>query len=769
MRIKWSGDMFKKILRTFSEYKAQFISMIIMIMIGVGVFIGFNMEWVAIEKNTQAFYEETYFADYRIVNEKGYGFDTSDLDKILEIPGVENAALYVSVDLNLKNEEKKALAVTVSTDPRVSSFKVMEGDPYDATDTQGMWLSDRFAQENGIKVGDTVILFYNHDIPLVVKGLVKSSEYLICVPDDGSVMPNYHAYGFCYVSPAAYKKALGIPIYPQINVRASKVSEGEFKEQVNAVLGKTTLVLTRNESISYHEAQGEASEGKTMGAVLPVVFLLIAVLAMITTMHRISHKEKPQIGTLKALGFRDRTILLSYTALSLFVGLVGMILGVGLGFLICYFIMNPGGAMGTYFDMPYWKLYMPWFAYPVMVGILLLFVVVGYLSLKGMLAGSAADALRPERPQKAQKILLEHTPLWDKLSFGAKWNLRDMMRHKSRMLMSLIGVIGCMVILVGAVGMKDTANAFIDSYYEEAMNYHTCIILDTSVSSAERVAVVEKYQGDASASVAIELYDKAVSLEVYSVKNDKVRFLAKEGGYQRLPADGVCICTRIAEEFGLNVGDKLQFSPFGKSDRYEATVKGIVRSTTESVLLSEEYAKELGVSFAFDAVYTDHPSSEIDQTDKAIKSVRSKQEIMKSFDSFMAVMNEMIVLLIVAGVILASVVLYNLGTMGYAERYFEMATLKVVGFGDKKISWLLIGQTMIITLLGILIGLPAGIGVLQVLLVALASEYEMQLVLGPLTYFVSILLTAGVSLVIGLIIARQNKKIDMVAALKSPE
>ena len=119
--------------------------------------------------------------------------------------------------------------------------------------------------------------------------------------------------------------------------------------------------------------------------------------------------------------------------------------------------------------------------------------------------------------------------------------------------------------------------------------------------------------------------------------------------------------------------------------------------------------------------------------------------------------------------VLGIVVLYNLGVMSYVERYREMATLKVVGFKDRKIAGLLISQNLWLSVLGILIGLPAGVGVLQYLLTALASEYEMKLCLGPATYLISILLTFLVSLIVGLMVARKNKNIDMVAALKTEE
>ena len=129
----------------------------------------------------------------------------------------------------------------------------------------------------------------------------------------------------------------------------------------------------------------------------------------------------------------------------------------------------------------------------------------------------------------------------------------------------------------------------------------------------------------------------------------------------------------------------------------------------------------------------------------------------------------MVIILVVAAVILGVVVLYNLGVMSYVERSRELATLKVLGFRNRTIGKLLISQNIWLTVIGVLIGLPAGVGVLQWLLAALAGEYEMKLMLGPLTYCVSILLTFGVSLLVGLMVARKNKKIDMVEALKGAE
>ena len=141
-----------------------------------------------------------------------------------------------------------------------------------------------------------------------------------------------------------------------------------------------------------------------MGSVLPVLFLAIAVLTMVTTMHRLTAKEKTQIGTLKALGFKDKKIIVHYSSYAFIIGIIGSLIGTALGYGVAYFIMNPNGSMGTYFDMPYWKLYLPLFCIVILVLIIAVLTFIGFLSVKQMLKGTAADALRPYTPKKVKPL-----------------------------------------------------------------------------------------------------------------------------------------------------------------------------------------------------------------------------------------------------------------------------------------------------------------------------------------------------------------------------
>ena len=781
--------LFRKLIRTAGRYRAQFISMIIMTALGIGMFLGFNMEWVSLETNMQQFFSDTGFADYRILSEDG--FSEEDLEKIQAIEGVEKAARYLSVNADLAGTSK-SLAITITEDAEVSGFVVMEGEAYDETSTDGIWLFDKFAEKNGITVGEELELTYETlSVKGTVKGLIESSEYMICLQDETQMMPAFDAYGYVYVSPAMLKKILPVKIkgimdrlFHQINVR-SGLEKKAFQEAVDQALGKTMVVIGKEDTVSWSEAMGEAQEGKTMGAILPVLFLLISVLTMVTTMHRIATNEKTQIGTLKALGFKNKRILRHYCSYSLLIGITGALLGIGLGYFVAWFILNPNGMMATYIVMPRWTLYIPWWCWLTVALVVLLMLVIGRISIAEMMKGTAADALRPYVPRVSRPMLIEKTKLWERLKFGTKWNLRDIMRHKSRSIVTLIGILGCMILMVAAIGMYETANAFIETTYVQNAGYSSRIFpassgretADAGKANQTALELAEEYQGDYSVSMSVQVEEETYLMDIYHIENDLIRFMDQNNRGMELPDDGAFVCLRIREELGLKEGDEITVSLFGTDAKYRIRIAGFNRSMTESISLSDTYASTLlyegeplteSDGYRIGAVYTAVSKSQVNQ-DERISSVQSRDDIVDAMDSFMDILNLAVVILVIAAVVLGIVVLYNLGVMSYTERYREMATLKVVGFKNRQIRTLLISQNLWITVTGIIVGIFAGIGVLVYLMKALAPEYEMKVVIGPLTIIISVAVTFAVSLLVGLMVSRKSRKIDMVEALKTPE
>ena len=794
--------LLKKLLRTAWSYKAQFISMILMMTLGIGVFLGFNMEWKSIEYDTSRFFEETNYADYRLYSESGFSKD--ELEKIASIDGVNAATRYLSVKLEIKGDSKKSLALDVSENFSVSTFTRMSGDEYD-DQSDGIWLSDKFAKLNDIEIGDTLTLeFQGLDVQGEVVGLIKSGEHMICVADSNQVMPDYNSFGYAYVSPEKLNAVIrekvrntisgelqkaGVPAdlaeeqaeklltdallreatdkaFPQINLR-SDLKNAELEDAIKEKLGRTLMVVPKDDHLVYKEAMGEATEGKAMGSILPVLFLAIAILTMVTTMHRIATKEKTQIGVLKALGFKNRTILLHYSCYGLFIGVVGSALGTLLGYFVCKAVMSENGMMGTYFDMPDWSAATPAFCYPVIAGTVLLLALISFLSVRAQLKGAAADALRPYTPKKMKQSCLEKLPFFGKMSFVAKWNVRDLLRHKSRFAMTLVGIVGCMVLLVGGLGMRDTMAGFLDLLDNGVSHYATKVNVADHAERERVDPLIQELDGDWESYVGISIDGDTATLDIVHNDNGKFSVIDENNKEIDLRDDGVYLCLRLADR--AKIGEYIEFSPYGGEESYRVKVIGYNRSImTESVTMTDRFADELGIKYSVSAVYTEKASSDIPPSE-LISGKQDKRQLMDSFASFVQIMDSMVLILVVAAVILGVVVLYNLGVMSYVERSRELATLKVLGFRSRRIGQLLISQNVWLTVIGVILGLPAGLGTLYWMLTALAGEYEMKLMLGPLTYIVSVLLTFGVSLLVGWMLSRKNRKIDMVEALKGAE
>lgn len=229
---------------------------------------------------------------------------------------------------------------------------------------------------------------------------------------------------------------------------------------------------------------------------------------------------------------------------------------------------------------------MPVFCIPVIIGIVGVLTLISFLSVRKMLEGTASQALRPFTPKAMRKMWIENLPFWEKLSFGTKWNLRDVLRHKARSSMTLVGIIGCMLLLVGGLGMKDTMASFMKILDEDVNNYTTKVNLSESADNADAMELAEELDGDWVASVGISYEGKTVTLEVYDADRELIRFVNADNALMNLSDEGVYLCQRLKDT--AEIGDIIEFSPYGSEKTYAVKVAGYFRSVmTESIVMTD--------------------------------------------------------------------------------------------------------------------------------------------------------------------------------------
>lgn len=748
----------RKIIRTLLNYKAQMISMLLMIILGVGIFLGCNIEWYSIKTNRTNYYEDTGYPEYRIYKDS---FSLDELQYVKDFSDVKYATRGLTVLGSLNNNTYLMLNVLEDCQ-NIKPFYI-DGEVY-SNEADGIYLSDLYAKENNIKLNDYLdIEVEGFKIHEPVKGLIKSSEYLICLKDSSQLLPNYKEYAYCYLSPKMITKYLGQAFYNTVYA-SSKLSPSDFEAEAFNALGASITVLSYQDETGYSGSNGEIEEGKTMALLIPTAFILIAVLTMVTTMARISTNERIQMGVLKSLGFKRKKIARHYSLYGLIIGTAGTLIGCVLAYGIAYYIINPKGPMSTYLDFPSWHLYMPWYGVLIVILLPITLGIISYLIVNSELKGTACETLKPKREKAVKASHIEKTKFFSKASFQTKWNIRDMLRHKARTIMSIIGVLFSTVLIFACMGMRDTVIDFKNTLYNENYNFENKLILNSQISNTKALDLASKYEADYEANIAIKLNDKTVVLSIINNSRNLLGIIDEKGNRLELKDGGVYVCRRIKDD-GYKINNEIDFNLYGSKEIISSKVIGVCLSMTEGIYMTENTANELGISYKIQTLYTNLNVT----VDSNVSSITTKTELLSAFNTMMEMMDSMIWILILASAILAVVVLYNLASLGYIEKIREMSTLKVIGFTNKKIAKILVVGTIWITVVGLIIGLPLGAYLLDILLRALAGEYEMNMAFGYLSYIVGIVVPFLVSLVTIYLISKKTKKLDMVSALKERE
>lgn len=748
----------RKIIRTLLNYKAQMISMLLMIILGVGIFLGCNIEWYSIKTNRTNYYEDTGYPEYRIYKDS---FSLDELQYVKDFSDVKYATRALTTLGSLNNNTY--LMLNVLEDCQNIKPLYIDGEVY-SNEADGIYLSDLYAKENNIKPNDYLdIEAEGFKIHEPVKGLIKSSEYLICLKDSSQLLPNYKEYAYCYLSPKMITKYLGQAFYNTIYA-SSKLSTSDFEAEALNALGASITVLSYQDETGYSGSNGEIEEGKTMALLIPTAFILIAVLTMVTTMARISTNERIQMGVLKSLGFKRKKIARHYSLYGLIIGIIGTLIGCVLAYGIAYYIINPKGPMSTYLDFPSWHLYMPWYGVLIVILLPITLGIISYLIVNSELKGTACETLKPKREKAVKASYIEKTKFFSKASFQTKWNIRDMLRHKARTIMSIIGVLFSTVLIFACMGMRDTVIDFKNTLYNENYNFENKLTLNSQISNTKALDLASKYEADYEANVAIKFNNKTVVLSIINNSRNLLGIVDEKENRLELKDGGVYVCRRIKDD-GYKINKEIDFNLYGSKEIISSKVIGVCLSMTEGIYMTENTANELGISYKIQTLYTNLNV----MVDSNVSSITTKTELLSAFNTMMEMMDSMIWILILASAILAVVVLYNLASLGYIEKIREMSTLKVIGFTNKKIAKILVVGTIWITVMGLIIGLPLGAYLLDILLRALAGEYEMNMAFGYLSYIVGIVVPFLVSLVTIYLISKKTKKLDMVSALKERE
>ena len=352
-------------------------------------------------------------------------------------------------------------------DNDISKFYLVKGEEFNLSDGYGVWLDIRFAEAKNLTVGDNIsFTFEGMTVEKEIKGLGYSPEHLYQT-SDSSMIPDYDKMGFAYLSYEAFPVS-DVP-YNVLLVKYDGNSSNYEKQLDDDLTRDYSSFLPRAQHPSFAEFQDETEQHQMMTDVIPVIFIIISMLTLLTTMTRIINNQRMQIGVLKALGFKNRTIMFHYISYGFWMVLAGSILGLILGPLTLPPIMFE--EMADLYSIPYW---LTGFNISFIVVTLLMVVLaalISYFACRNIVNESPSSAIRPKIPKVSTSGFLEKLGIWKKFSFNVRWNYRDAKRNKFRALMSIVGVMACTLIIVASFGCMDGFDEMKEWEYTDINHY----------------------------------------------------------------------------------------------------------------------------------------------------------------------------------------------------------------------------------------------------------------------------------------------------------
>jgi putative ABC transport system permease protein len=760
----------RKMLRDMSRNKSQFVSIFLMAFLALFIYTGVGGEWRGLAKSSDHLYREANLADIWLY---GNGFTAAQESDVLSVPGITQAERRLKLDAAGQLTGSPHISLFLLEKGLISSLYITEGAPFDIEDTDGIWLDTRFADAHGLKVGDSFgAYFMGMSIQKTIAGLVYSAEYVF-MTDADTLTPDFSQYGHAYLSFKALPLPGEVP-YNTLLIKTDGADPAALESRIeDALEGKYSVYLEQHNHPSVSMFANETAQHKMMGDIFPVVFLLIALLTMVTTMTRMVNNQRTQIGTLKALGFKKNAIIRHYVFYGFWLALLGSALGMLLGPMTLPYLFYP--SMSGFYTLPEWLPAFDALFVVMAAAVAALCTLMSFVACRRTLRDTPAVSLRPKAPRIFRHGFLEKTALWRRLGFNAQWNLRDAARNRVRSLMAVIGVLGCTALIVCALGMNDSMNDMKKWQFEDINLFESKLSLGENITPEQLETILTAVSGEAIMEGAVEIRasganDSAVKKSGTLMVTDNVTLISPTDVKLRqavLPEDGISITLKMAEMLGAEQGDTIEWSVYGSENRIQSRVSAIYRDpANQGIYMSREHFESLGFTFRATSVLS---AQKITGTYDGVERIQSTAAMIEGWDDLTEAMDTMVYLLIAAAAVLSIVVLYNLGVLSFTEMEREMATLKVMGMKTSRLRSLLLTQNLWFSAIGFALGVPAGQELIKVIVSFSGDSYDFPIRLHGAAFIISLIFTFGLSILVSLMFSRKIRRLNMVEALGAVE
>ena len=567
----------------------------------------------------------------------------------------------------------------------------------------------------------------------------------------------------------------------------------EAKDKINDIENPKWYILDRNSNEGYVGIIQATKSMENISKVFPIVFFAVAALISLTSMTRMVEEQRTQIGTLKALGYNQFQIMGKYILYASLASIIGGILGMCVGFetlpriiwmlYMMMYQMTPNIVIS--FN---WK-------YGLLGLILICICIIGatiYSAIRELKETPSA-LMRPKAPKAGNRVMLERIPfIWKHLNFSHKVTVRNIFRYKKRFLMTIIGIFGCTSLIVTGFGIKDSIKTIVPNQYEKVFSYNMQVSVKDDISEETEQKLVADLRENSQIQKAIET-DMTSVTAVNGNNEEDVQVIIPKDNFDgvvnlydvkskkkvELQENEICLTDKCAQLLGVKAGDTIKLKDDNKE--IDAKISNIVENYVSHYIYMSKatYENLFGEKYNTNVIFLKNVDLTEAEEDELITNLMSKEGVssatrissmMGMIDDTLKSLNYVVIILIVSAGLLAFVVLYNLANVNISERIRELATIKVLGFYDKEVYDYVTRETIILTIIGIVLGLFGGY-FLNYYLIGTCEINTLRFckIVEPISYVYAVIITVVFTMIVNIVTYFALKKIDMIESLKSVE
>lgn len=847
----------KECLVCIKKSFTRFLSILIIVLLGVGFYAGIKATSPDMEKTVDNYYKKTNFYDLSITS--NYGISQENINTLKE-QGYNIEGSY-SLDAIVKKKDEYAVKVlSYDKNSKINKLVLKKGK---LPTKNNECVIEKNASTENMKIGDIITVQDEtlKEQELKITGIIESPLYISKERDNTKLLSgkiNFYLYTpkenftsdiytMAYIDQKtttdvfskSYKDQikqekkkikklvsnLEVSKYEQIKKEATTKLEqakkeyqqneqsseqllnspyvteeqkqslkdtlAEAKKQIEEQEDKINslevewYVLDINSNTGFYQYKQDTERITNVAKVFPVVFFIVAILICLTTMTRMVEEERVQIGTLKSLGYKDNEIMIKYLLYAFLATILGSLIGVCIGFAIIppiifkmYSMMYTIGNFSSNF-------YIGLTAQGTIIALICTIGATIYTAIT-TLKESPSELLLPKSPKPGKRVILEKIPfIWKRLSFSKKVTVRNVFRYKKRFLMTIIGISGCSGLIIAGFGLKDCITQMIPNQYEKVFNYQVSVTLKEDSTLENKNKDYKEIKNLKEVKDALKIQEEVVDIKDPDTNQSPILIVPfgditpfiqlqdRKTNQKYSLKEDIIITEKLAKLLDIKTNDQITFEG-------NANYKAKVGNITENYFFHYIYMNKnqyKGTSYNTILLKTDKMNEkEEKEFSKKINKLESVSTLSftsatkSTFDSTMKNFGYVSLVLIVSAGLLAFVVLYNLSSVNISERKRELASLKVLGFYDKEVYRYVSRETMILTGIGMILGLLVG----KILTNFVIKTCELDMIMFDphikfMSYFVSLLITLVFTILVNISVYFSLKKIDMIESLKSVE